>query len=68
MDHHFGFLFWAGGIFIGLVLPLAIGFAIVLWFPKQDWIFKVTRLATSLMILVGAFIFRYCIVVAGQIV
>jgi formate-dependent nitrite reductase membrane component NrfD len=68
LNHHFGLLFWGGAVLIGLFLPLVIGAGVVVWYPKQDWIFKATRLVTSVMVLLGAYAFRYCIVMAGQII
>ncbi|MCQ9207007.1 MAG: polysulfide reductase NrfD [Omnitrophica bacterium] len=64
MNQHFGVLLWGGAILIGLILPFAIlimyGFG-----PRKDRPLPITLVCVP--ILIGAFIFRYVLILAGQI-
>lgn len=65
----FGTMFWAGGIGIGVLLPLVIGGLATLRGPRLRQSLQVDAiLLSSVLILVGGFCFRLAVVLAGQAV
>lgn len=67
LNRHFGILFWVGAVGVGLILPLCIGGLTALKEKGTDKIIKSVPIITSIMILAGAYVLRYVVVMAGQI-
>lgn len=65
----YGVMFWALGIGLGLILPLALG-AFMFWRVEavQSSLQVRLLLGTCLLILVGGYFFRHAVVLAGQAV
>ena len=61
----FGALYWVLAFSVGLVLPLIIVMLIHLW--KKPGLAGFALFASSIMIIVGSFFFRYVTIMAGQI-
>jgi protein NrfD len=63
-----GLLFWIGGIGLGVVLPLILQLVEVLLHPVEPGTLnKPLTILTTVLILVGGFVFRYAVVIAGQV-
>ncbi|MDA2916883.1 polysulfide reductase NrfD [Nitrospinae bacterium AH_259_B05_G02_I21] len=63
----FPMLLWGGAIGLGLILPLALGFYAIAHERKDPRIGVVIPAVAAALVLVGGFILRYVIVVAGQL-
>ena len=62
----FALLFWAGAIFLGLVLPLIVGVLALFHERRTEKFSYAIPMLTSLMVLIGGFILRYVVIIAGQ--
>ncbi len=63
-------LFWFGFVFLGLLLPILIELKYViptLLFQKQYEIPRSMEVLVSVLVLIGGFLLRYVVVIAGQI-
>ncbi|HED33534.1 MAG TPA: hypothetical protein ENJ08_04840 [Gammaproteobacteria bacterium] len=63
-------LFWVGFVLFGLVLPILIELKYViprLLYQKQYEIPRLMEITVSVLVLVGGFLLRYIVVIAGQI-
>ena len=63
----FSVLFWGGAIGLGLILPLALGLYAIVHERKDPRLSVAIPAVTAALVLVGGFILRYIIVVAGQL-
>lgn len=64
LNQHFGYLFWIGAILIGLVFPLII---LSICNGTGRRLHPALIYAVSILILLGGYIFRYVLVLGGQI-
>ena len=64
---HAGPLFWLVGIGIGLVLPAVIQIGDMLRRVPEHRVSVPLAAITAILILVGGFVFRYAIVIGGQL-
>lgn len=63
-----GPLFWIGGIGLGLVVPLILQLVeVVQHSVEPGTLNKPLTILTTVLILIGGFVFRYAVVMAGQI-
>lgn len=62
----FALLFWGGVIFLGMVLPLALGVLALFREWRTEKFSYAVPILTSLMVLAGGFILRYVIIIAAQ--
>jgi formate-dependent nitrite reductase membrane component NrfD len=68
LNQHYGFAFWGIAVGVGLVAPLVIGVCAIVR-ERQEHTSSINiriPVLTSGMVLVGAFVFRYVILLAGQ--
>lgn len=63
LENHVGQLWWLGAVFIGLVIPLLINIYAVTFGKKLNHLHEYTLITC---VLVGAFILRYSVLLAGQ--
>jgi formate-dependent nitrite reductase membrane component NrfD len=63
----FPLLLWGGAIGLGLVLPLALGFYAIVHERKDPRLSVAIPAVAAALVLVGGFILRYVIIVAGQL-
>jgi protein NrfD len=67
-NEHYGTMFWTLGIGAGVILPLLIGGLAVLKGANAGNKYQVsTIIVTSLLILIGGFVFRLALVLGGQV-
>lgn len=64
LNRDFGLLFWVGAVIIGLVLPVIV-LSLYSIGPRRDKLIPVPLV--SLLILAGGFMFRYVLVIGGQL-
>ena len=67
MMNRFSLLLWGGAIGLGLILPLALGLYAIVHERKDPRLSVAIPAVAAALVLVGGFILRYVIVVAGQL-
>ena len=65
--NRFPLLFWGGAIGLGLIVPLALGLYAIIHERKDPRLSVAIPAVTAVLVLVGGFILRYVIVIAGQL-
>jgi len=61
-----GFLFWIMALLIGLIIPVILGVKDIIQYRTTGNLKFRHPLVTSVLVLIGAFFFRYVIIIAGQ--
>lgn len=63
----YGALFWLVGIGLGVVIPLLLGFSNIIFRKTNHLRFEITMIGlSSILILVGGYVFRLSVLLAGQ--